>query len=224
MVDDARDTLATGTGVLLAGAARAVAALRPAAKPLHPRGTTWSAVLVRHGGSRSGVPWLDEPGTDRALLRLSRAVGLPDGWPDVHGLAVRTEREDGAVADVLLATTGSGPVGRFMLHAGRRPESMSFGSLLPYRAPTGPVVLGALLRDDGSWDFLWAASRSPWTPFGRLVPEEPLPGAEVSFDPVLNPPPGLEHYGALARLRLPAYRAARRSRGDSIATPVSGPR
>ena len=47
-------------------------------------------------------------------------------------------------------------------------------------------------------------------------------GEDISFDPVLNRPPGLEQYDALARLRLPAYRTARRTRGDSIAEPVPG--
>ena len=216
MVDDARDAAASGAGALLAGAARVVASLRPAAKPLHPRGTTWSAVLVRHGGARSGVPWLDDPGTDKAVVRQSRAIGLPRALPDVHGLAVRAERGDGGVADVLLATTGSGPLGRYLLHLGRGSASMFFGSLLPYRTPLGPVHLGALLRDDRTWDVLWAAGRAPWAPFGRLVLEEQLREHDVSFDPVLNRPPGLEQYDLLARLRLPAYRAARRSRGDGI--------
>jgi hypothetical protein len=192
-----------------------VAGLRTAAKPLHPRGTTWLGAIVRRGGSTTGVPWFDEPGTDTALVRQSRAVGLPDAWPDVHGLAIRVERSGGRT-DVLLATTGSGPLGRFVLHAGRAPDSMFFSSLLPYRARLGPVHIGALPGVDGAWELLWAAGRGPWTPFARLKLEEQLPAEDVSFDPVLNLPPGLEQYDALARLRLTAYRTARRQRGDSI--------
>jgi hypothetical protein len=41
-----------------------------------------------------------------------------------------------------------------------------------------------------------------------------LPGEQVSFDPVLNRLPGLEQYDLVARLRLPAYHAARRSRSE----------
>jgi hypothetical protein len=213
---------AAGAGQVLAGAARAVAALRTAEKPLHPRGTMWSGALVRHGGSSSGVHWLDEPGDDRAQVRLSRAVGLPAAWPDVHGLAVRVFGDDGGMADVLLATTGAGPLGRFLLHVGRRPETMFFGSLLPYRTTAGPVSLGAVQRDDSSWHLLWAVGRAPWTPFARLVLWERTPGEDLSFEPVLNRPPGLDQYDALAQLRLPAYRTARRTRGDSIAEPVPG--
>jgi hypothetical protein len=132
----------------------------------------------------------------------------------VHGLAIRSLAEDGSVTDVLLATTGSGPLGRFILHAGRRPEAMFFGSLLPYRSSVGPVVLGALLRDDAIWDLLWATGRAPWITFARLALWEPVSGVDISFDPVVNRPPGLEQYDAFARLRLPAYRTARRTRGD----------
>ena len=48
------------------------------------RGTTWSAVLERRGGSVTGAPWLDEPGTDPAVVRRSAAVGFPEGWPDLE--------------------------------------------------------------------------------------------------------------------------------------------
>lgn len=222
MADHAGVRAASGAGQVLAGAARAVAAVRTASKPLHPRGTTWSGALVRHADSPSGVEWLDGPSSDRVFIRLSRAAGLPKRWPDVHGLAIRSLAEDGSVADVLLATTGSGPLGRFVLHAGRRPEAMFFGSLLPYRSSAGPVVLGALLRDDATWELLWAMGRAPWIPFARLAQWEPAPGEDISFDPVVNRPPGLEQYDALARLRLPAYRTARRSRGVSLGTAVPG--
>ena len=156
------------------------------------------------------------------MIRLSRAAGLPAPWPDVHGLAVRVLGEDGGIADILLATTGAGPVARFVLHVGRRPERMFFGSLLPYRTSAGPVSLGALRRDDASWNLMWAVGRAPWTPFARLVLWERTPAEDISFDPVLNRPSGLEQYDVLARLRLPAYRTARRTRGDSIAGPVPG--
>jgi hypothetical protein len=182
----------------------------------------WSGALVRQGSSSSGVHWLDEPGNDSAVVRLSRAVGLPGGWPDVHGLAFRALGDDGSTADVLLATTGAGPVGRFVLRVGRKPDAMFFGSLLPYRTAAGPVSLGAVQRDDSSWHLLWAVGRKAWTPFARLVLWERTPAEDISFDPVLNRPPGLEQYDALAQLRLPAYRTARRARGDSIPEPVPG--
>jgi hypothetical protein len=208
--------LAAGAGALLAGAARLVAAARTAPKPLHPHGEVWSGVLVRRGGAETGITWLDQPGTDRAIVRQSRALGLPAAWPDVHGLAIRAEQDDGGIVDVLLATTGWGTRSRFVLQAGRDDRSMFFGSLLPYRSRLGPVSLGALRGHERSWNLVWSAGRGPWRPFARLVLEEQMPGQDLSFDPVLNAPPGLAQYDALARLRLPAYRSARRTRGSSV--------
>ena len=228
MATDARAMLASAAGAALGGAARVVAAVRPTAKPLHPRGTTWAATLVRNGAA-TGVQWLDEPGTVSALVRQSRAAGLPAGWPDVHGLALRVEIGEESFADVLLASTGSGPVSRFLLRPGRHPAALFLGSLLPYRTSVGPVLLGALPREDASWDLVCAVGRGHWVPFARLTVDRRLPAAAlVSFDPVLHRLPGLEQYDEWARVRLPAYRAARRSRGsdedDGIALVVAGTR
>ena len=123
----------------------------------------------------TGVTWLDEPDSDLVLVRRSRAAGLPSGWPDVHGLALRVALTRGGVGDLLLASTGWGPRGRFLLHAGRHPETLFFGSLLPYRSAIGPVVLGALPRADDSWVLLWARARGPWQPFAQLELGPTLP-------------------------------------------------
>ena len=40
-------------------------------------------------GPALGVAWLDEPGADDVVVRLSRGGGLPAWCPDVHGLALR---------------------------------------------------------------------------------------------------------------------------------------
>jgi hypothetical protein len=200
----------------LAAATRGVGAVRQAPKPLHPRGSVAVARVSRCDSGRAGVTWLDEPDSDLVLVRRSRAAGLPRGWPDVHGIALRVALKRGGVGDLLLASTGWGPQGRFLLHAGRHPETLFFGSLLPYRSAIGPVVLGALPRTHDSWVLLWARARGPWLPFAQLELGPTLPDETVSFDPVLNQLPGLEQYDALARLRLPAYLAARRSRSARL--------
>jgi len=209
-------TAASGGGTVLAAATRSVGAARQAPKPLHPRGSVAVARVSRCTGVATGVAWLDEPDSDLVLVRHSRAVGLPTGWPDVHGLALRVALPRGGVGDLLLASTGWGPRGRFLLHAGRHPGTMFFGSLLPYRSSFGPVVLGALPHGEDSWVLVWARARGPWQPFARLELGPTLSGEQVSFDPVLNRLPGLEQYDALARLRLPAYRAARRTRSERL--------
>ena len=227
MAADPRARLASAAGAALAGAATLVASVRPADKPLHPRGTTWAATWTRTGAA-TGVSWLDESGELPAVVRQSRAAGLPEGWPDVLGLAVRVEVGRGSFADVLLASTGSGPLTRFLLRPALDPASPFFGTLLPYRTVAGPLLIGARAGVAGTWDVVCAVGRGPWVGFARLTTHEPLPAAHVSFDPVLNRPPGLGQYDAWARMRLPAYRAARRSRGngepDGIARAVAGTR
>jgi hypothetical protein len=57
----------------------------------------------------------------------------------------------------------------------------------------------------------------PWQPFGRLTltePTRPL-DADVRFDAVRNPPPGLVPDGPMARFRAPAYATARAARTAS---------
>src|SRR3954470_19691972 len=132
-------------GHALRGMFTAVGRLRPADKPLHPRGVVLRATVHRYGNDeRFGVPWLDEPGTDPALVRFSRGGGLPEALPDVLGIALRVD-PDSHPGDLLFATTGRGPVGRFLLRPRRAGTlaAATYSTLQPYRTPTGPVVLAA---------------------------------------------------------------------------------
>jgi len=201
-------------GAALAGATRALAAIRPAAKPLHPLGRLRTARVERHGCTRpTGVAWLDEPGADEVLVRVSRAVGLPEALPDIHGLAVRIPLPNGTAADLLLASTGSGRVSRFVLTASRGLEGRPLTTLLPYRTPSGPVILRARPTAPDDFELSVASPGGEWRPFAmlRLGPEA-ADQRRVSFDPVLNTLPGLEPYDWVRRLREPAYRVARRTR------------
>lgn len=205
----------SGGGAVLAGAVRLVAAARPAAKPLHPRGAVERARLTRTGARpRTGVPWLDEAGEDRVLLRRSRAVGLPAGLPDIHGLALRVPVTADRHADLLLATTGLGAVTRFLLTASRTPQGRPMTTLLPYRGPHGPLLLAAVAEGSDSFRLLCGPARGDWRPFAelRVEPEAEAPDPLLSFDPVLNPVPGLRLYEWVRRLREPGYAAARGSR------------
>jgi hypothetical protein len=213
--------LPAAAGAVLGGAFGAVALMRRG-KPLHPKGVVLDAVLRRTGaGGRWESAWLDEPGADRGLTRLSRAVGLPAGVPDVLGLALTFGAPGGPRHDLLLASTGLGRVGRFVLVPRRDPAGARYTSLFPYRSARGPVVLAAVpvpLRRTGPagslvFRLLAARPRGRWREFGRLeltVRTGDEPDLPVRFDPILNPLPGLGWYPALARLREPAYAAARR--------------
>lgn len=201
-------------GSLLAAATRVASAARPPAKPLHPRGDVVTGVLRRRDDTEpSGVAWLDEPGEDRVLVRLSRAVGLPDPWPDIHGLALRIPVSTG-YADLLLATTGLGRVTRFVLTPARRREGRPYTTLLPYRGPDGPLLLGAVAAGEDRFRLSWAGASGPWVPFADLALQPtPAPDEPVSFDPVEHVLPGLDHYSWVRRLREPSYRTARQSSG-----------
>lgn len=207
------DAAAGAAGRVLSGAAATLASLRPAAKPLHPEGTLYRGRLTRFGSADPiGVPWIDEPGVDDVLVRLSRAVGLPGALPDVHGMALRLTLDDSRVGDVLLATTGWNRLARHVLTFGWSPER-PMSTLLPYRTPAGPVVLGARPGTHADFRLCWARAGHSWRPLGDLVLEDgPDPDRVVSFDPVLNTVPGLDQYSWVVQLRERAYATAREHR------------
>lgn len=195
----------------------AVALVRPADKPLHPRGSQFTGVLERWGAGRYwGVEWLDGKGREDVLVRFSRAVGLPDALPDVLGLTLRMHAPNWS-ADLLFATTGSGAGSRFTL-VPRRSAATEYGSLLPYRTPAGPALFlarcGAGKPFPSSITLCVGAPRGDWEPFGRITldaacrPSDPT----ISFDPLLHVVPGMEVYPWVHRMRERAYVAARRSR------------
>src|SRR3954454_6717826 len=217
LVSTAARGAAVAGGQALRAATGALAAARPAAKPLHPEGSVVTGVLQRFGSApRTGVAWLDEPGSDDVLARQSRAVGLPPPAPDVFGLALRVRVQADRYADVLLATTGLGRLTRFTLTPARTPYTRPMTTLLPYRTVAGPVVLAGGPHDDAKVELPCAVCAGPWRPFGWLGLDADHPEAEahapISFDPLLNTLPGLDNYPWVRRLREPSYLTARRSR------------
>jgi hypothetical protein len=218
----------------LAGQAVAVplAALarRRSDKPMHPDGAVLDGVLERTGARPPiGVPWLDEPGRDDVVVRLSRGVGLPSALPDLLGLAVRIPG-DGRPVDVLLSTTGVGKVGRWV-PVPRRDAAVPYTSIMGYRSDAGTVRLAALpaprrlsadperqaaevTRRPVAFRMAAAVGGGGWQAFARLELTEPVRplDPDIRFDAVLHPPPGLVADGPLARFRRPAYASARAAR------------
>lgn len=210
----ARTAGSSAGGALLAAATRSLAAVRPAAKPLHPVGSLVRGRIYRHGlNPGTGVAWLDEAGQDEVLVRLSRAIGLPGGLPDIHGLAVRIPVEGGGHGDLLFASTGWGRLSRFVLTASRSPQGRPMTTLLPYDAPSGPLLLGARADGAETFELSCAPAGGDWRPFADLRFSRTQAGdGPIDFDPVLNRIPGLEQYPSVAALREPSYREARSSR------------
>jgi hypothetical protein len=200
-------------GTVLAGATRAIAAIRPAAKPLHPNGAVLSGRVRRQGSNPpSGSSWVDEPGQDLVAVRISRAIGLPDALPDIHGLALRVLLPRGH-GDLLFASTGRGRVSRFVLTFGRRAGARPMTTLLPYRTSGGPVLLAVRETGPHTFELSWSRLSGEWRPFAELrLFEDVAEDQEISFDPVRHQLPGLDQYPWVVRLREPAYFNARRSR------------
>lgn len=215
MANSVLTTAADLAGRALAAATSGISALRPADKPLHPEGQTWAGRLTRAGSEEpTGVAWLDEPGEDEVLVRTSRAIGLPGPLPDIAGLAVRVRTDASRHGDLLLASTGWAPVARNLLVPAWR-EHQPLTTLLPYRTPVGPVLIGARPVDVRGYELSWATLTGAWRHLGVLTTDLPLPDdAEASYDPVTNPLPGLEQYDWVSHLRAHAYATARRLRGD----------
>lgn len=225
----ARDGAARLGGGLLAAATTVVAKARTAAKPLHPRGEVWTARFTPAPGApqHPDIAWLDDVLADRVEVRISTAIGLRPGWPDIAGAALRFALADRPVdgrhialrkADLLLASTGIGPVTRFLLAPTRHPEQHRLTTLLPYRGTSEPVLFALRPRplastgtDHREFELAFAHGTGPWQVCGRLRLGKPVPRA-LDFDPIDNVPPGLAQYPWVRMLRSPAYRAARRER------------
>ncbi len=216
-------------GVLLrAGIAVVLLARRP--RPIHSRGAVLDGWLTLRPSPHLTVAWSQSsPSAIRVVARLSRSIGLPDGVPDVYGLALRGVI-DGRTVDLQLSATGVGVPGRFLLAPHLTPELATYSSILPVRTDRGPMLFCArTIQTPGlpadlpairqavrrePWRLrLYAASpRGRWHPIGEIA----LDAARSEDDPTLrfdvdrHPVPGTEPYGWVAALRQPAYRLAQR--------------
>ncbi|GAB7046393.1 hypothetical protein [Catenuloplanes indicus] len=188
-------------------------------KPIHTTGRVYEARLLRRGGGRWGVPWLDEPGEDAGVVRLSRGAGLPGALPDVLGLAFGFGTPGGARHDLLLSAGGTGRVTRHLLAVRRDPFRGGYTTVFPYRAGRRRVTITARprpVRRGGPLFLLSAAGPGRAArEFGLLVLGAPGPDEPIAFDPVLHPLPGLVLPGPIAALRADAYRGARAGRATT---------
>ncbi|MER5835299.1 phosphodiesterase [Streptomyces sp. NPDC002130] len=212
------------------------------APALHPHGVLCTGTLsvATRAGTGWGVPWLDRPGSYRATVRWSRALGLPRALPDGLGLAVRVEDADGRSSTLDLLFTSSRP-GRFGRHLPLpRPDALAgpYSTLLSYWVGDRERVLAAFpvpgprARRSGVRPTLWeelarrpvrfelraAAPDEPWRTFATLSLEAVRTAAAsrtLSYDPYAHNLPGLHPTGRLRRLRDAAYAGSRHGRtGD----------
>lgn len=192
------------------GAVAAVARLaRP--KALHPKGVIAKATLSVTGVGRTGSPLLDITGRWPATVRFSRAVGLPDAVPDIGGMAVRIHAE--RPVDILLASTGTGPLSRYVLTAGWRTTGRTMTSVFPVLVAGRPLLLAAIPGGDGgTWTLQHATPLGRWRTLGRLTVDTWVGDDEdLHFDPIGNRLPGSRYPRVLRALRDPSYPPADRA-------------
>jgi hypothetical protein len=153
--------------------------------------------------------------------------------PDLLGLAVTVPGDAGPV-QLLLSSTGRGRLTR-QLPVPRRSSASVYSSIMAYRSDAGSIriaafpeaggvpsdpepLAAAVARHDLTFTLAAARGFGAWMPFGRLTltePEQRL-DPDVRFDAVLHPPPGLVADGVMARIRAPAYAAARAARAAAV--------
>jgi hypothetical protein len=194
----------------------------------HPRGVSFEGTLTFHDGNP-----LPFEGAERALVRMSRAAGLPQGVPDLFGLALKLPD---AGQDLLLVTSGEDAVTRHLLVPTTGFFHRPYSTVLPYELDGRTIVLGARpdsplthatrqdIDDLGPlvaagrlrFDLTWGrAGTSEVATFGSLVVDRPHEG-DVVFNP-FNSHPSLRPAGGLNRLRRESYERSQRARPDTDA-------
>lgn len=230
-------------GTLIGGVLVMIAAVRRG-KPVHPTGVVYEAILVVSGSDEAprGARLLCEPAEHRALVRFSRALGLPRPVPDLLGVSIRVLEPygPGHNQDFLLVTSVDRPVLHHLFVPAVDVQQRPYSSSLPYRAGGSRFLIGLLPderspRPDGrdEFDRLDAAAATKGLVFqlavasvrGRFRPVAELRiGARLSgeldalsFNP-WNTGHDLEPAGWLNGARYRAYKlsqtAWRRARAD----------
>jgi len=214
-----------------------LAALR-SARVFHPVGVTFSGTLeVSDRASRTADAL--GAGAWSVVVRASKGIGTPNGWPDFYGIAVRLADDSGPV-DLLFVTVSR--MVPYVLAPARGWGSHPYSTLLPYRAANEHRILlrlepqdpdrarggiGASLEravSEGAVPFALCESAGlDWKPVGRLTIAS-VSNQQIAFDPVVNEHPRLRHSVALRALRSWAYIGSRRGRGANSADVARGPR
>lgn len=196
--------------VLAETLARSLGALARArgSKAVHPRGVVYAASVVIDGTADAPAPWLRDRATHTAVVRFSRGGGLPHPLPDVLGLAVRVPdaHGEGRHQDLLLVTSGDGPVIHHLLVPAWSYTGFPYSSLAPYRSQRGLVLIGARPEGKDRYSLGWAPLRGRLRRFGALEIGARRPDADNALRfSVMNCGGGLEPATWVNRIRPAAY-------------------
>lgn len=142
-----RDVIGRVGGVAFGALLAAGAALRRG-KVVHPHGVVFSARLVVAGAPAAprAAALLSEPAEHGALVRFSRALGLPQPLPDLLGMSIRVLDAYGPERhqDLLLVTSADRPVVHHIFLPARDAQQRPYTSSLPFRAGNERFLVGAL--------------------------------------------------------------------------------
>jgi hypothetical protein len=202
-------------------------------RAFHPHGLVFEAVFTPYPrGAATGVELLDG-GERRALVRCSRALGLPEPAPDVLGFAIRFPDAYGAGRhqDLLCVTSWDTPVAHHALVPATGFFARPYSTLLAYRLPQGvrlfgvlPLVRGpaggprleqvaqAVREDIASFELATSPLMGRFEGVGTIRLGEQVPqasGERLRFNP-WNCGGGIRPTGPLMGLRDAAYRGSQR--------------
>jgi hypothetical protein len=204
------------------------------ARVFHPRGAAYEAVWRPAAGSSSDLWAPGVEGDGRAIVRISRGVGLRPPVPDVLGVAIKVldAHGSGRDQDLMLASVGAGRWASRVLRPARSFSGTTFSSVLPYdvagtRTPVVGVVHGepvTSVRDaDERPDVRIEVSLArTGAALARVILTRPLSARvarDLRFDPG-NTGGAVRPAGFLNRLRRPVYEASQ----DGRSAPPDGTR
>ena len=204
----------------------------------HPNGEAFEAMIWPRARSITGSVLFDRAEPVRAVVRLSRSVGLPESFPDPCGLAIRVPDiyGEGYHQDFLLVSSGRLPFARHLLLPSGGFSARAYSSLLPYDIDGGLRVIGAqpldpspgpnvaalgeAARAELRFSITLASPLGAWEEVARLELDRclPHPEAEALRFSVANSGGGIKPAGFLNRLRLPAYQGSQKGRAAAEAT------
>lgn len=205
------------------------------ARSFHPDGVVFEATVEidRPPPEFADAPLLGARGSHQAVVRLSRALGLPRPIPDVHGFAIRfvDAHGPGRHQDFLTVTSLNGAIAHHALLPTGGFFSLPFSSLLPYRMGDEVRLVGARSVTDpveGSdsipqllatttarpvrFELTVATLLGAWTPIGIVTLGDQVPEADaqrVRFNP-WNTGGNIRPTGPFMGLRESAYRESQR--------------